>query len=153
MATETEKRLTLRIPTVLAKRIDNEVEKRKGAERKFSMNDWLVEAVREKLDYELPMVNGGGQGREVPVGGPQQQQQQQRSPVSIPGVSKGSALFGGPVGWGAKLPKIDQEGEQDPVGALEKMRELAGTDIQLPRDWSRWGIDKKIRFMDENHPL
>lgn len=76
-------------------------------------------------------------------------------PASIQGVIRGSTLFGAPAskGWAGQLPRIDQEGEQDPAGALEKMRQLAGEDVELPRDWPRWGIDKKIRFMDESYPL
>lgn len=45
-----ERRITFRIPPVLASRVDAAVLERRAEERKFSMNDWILEAVREKLD-------------------------------------------------------------------------------------------------------
>ncbi len=45
-----ERRMTLRLPEMLARRIQKIVAERKASERKFSTNDWLVEAVRSHAD-------------------------------------------------------------------------------------------------------
>ncbi len=48
--TTQERRITLRTPSILAARIDAAVRVRQAEERKFSMNDWIVEACRAYLD-------------------------------------------------------------------------------------------------------
>lgn len=46
-----EKRLTIRLPELFAIRVNSAVDSRqRGGDPKFSQNDWLLEAVREKLD-------------------------------------------------------------------------------------------------------
>jgi hypothetical protein len=47
-----ERRITLRVPGVLASRLDKSVGERQGEYPKFSMNDWIVEAIREKVDAQ-----------------------------------------------------------------------------------------------------
>lgn len=42
--------VNLRLPVVLAQKVKNIVEKRRESTLKFSMNDWLIEAVRGHLD-------------------------------------------------------------------------------------------------------
>lgn len=48
--TVVDRRITLRIPEILALLVDRVVGERKVRERKFSLNDWIVEAIREKID-------------------------------------------------------------------------------------------------------
>ncbi len=48
--TTQERRITLRTPSILAARIDAAVRVRQAEERKFSMNEWIVEACRAYLD-------------------------------------------------------------------------------------------------------
>lgn len=50
MPENTEKRITLRVPAILATLVDGLVQERRARERKFSLNDWIVEAMREKDD-------------------------------------------------------------------------------------------------------
>jgi hypothetical protein len=57
--TMTERRITLRIPPILAIRVLRIVSERRMAQRKFSMNDWIIEAMSAHADRACPVAVGG----------------------------------------------------------------------------------------------
>lgn len=46
--------VNLRLPEILAQRVKSAVEKRRCESARFSMNDWLIEAIRAGLDGARP---------------------------------------------------------------------------------------------------
>lgn len=169
----TERRMTIRIPEILARRVDSVVVERKAAERKFSLNDWLVEAIRGYVD----------RGTEAVVVNRYQSQAQRNEPhpiqsgarpkmtatelaASIPGLRLGSsAAMAEPAEvemgenvktkpWLPELIRLQRMSEMDPASSADEFATLLhGEAFRPPKGWAMWSMEKRARWLDENKPI
>jgi hypothetical protein len=168
MKTE-EKRITLRVPIVLAGKVDRDVKRRRGEERKFSLNDWIVEAMRRKLDPGTGMENAPHTVREM-EGLAQRTSRAAELAAKIPGLQAG--VGGHPASgqpakmenlsipatssrpWLPELVRLSRMGEVDPGSSAQEFDDLiGGRGFKPPKGWALWSTEKRARWLDENKPL
>lgn len=162
---EDTKSVLVRMPALLKLRLDGELGKN-------SLSDWIVDAIRGKLDGQ-PWVSA------------ENRVEDQRPPIPI--IDLKPAGFGlsvadflaksgakvidrntpdGPSVW-PEHPSVDEQESQrylwadrfakwarmDQAGEAEMYEVFSGMGIQLPNDWSRRPTQAKTDWLDAKHPL
>lgn len=130
--------ITVRIPVILASRMDSAVTKRKAEFPKFSMNDWVLEAIREKVDGLAIVL----QSVPAAIGG--------ISTMTIPGVQGG--VGGGTSDfwqkWGMESKRLDPEARDQSF--REALAERCALGLQLPKAWNKWSTEFRLSWLRSN---
>jgi hypothetical protein len=127
------RRITLRLPPILAARMDAAVRVRVADNRKFSLNDWIEEACRAYIDG--PLIQSA-----QPVAAPQQQ-----APAPRQYIQK-------PKGWLSELQRMMRLREVDPEEAgREESRMFQG--FKPPKGWNFLDLEHRAAHLDAVLPL
>ena len=168
--------MTLRIPEILAKRLDAVLAERRREERRFSMNDWLVEAIRGKLDRATepprrldpkPTLSRRDleDGETVTTDHPQSAiEHAARAEAPIGRSVTEFLLTQGPTvpvaaeppapaarAWLPELMKLRKRAEYEDV--TEDFTALIGGPFRPPKGWAQWDVKRQAAYLEENHPL
>ena len=143
---------TVRIPEVLRSKVDAYIEKRRVEYVRFSLNDFLMEAMRDKLDG-APVATAVYQQAEM-------------MPSNPPPFGKSAEAFlAGKLApshptkrehWLPVLEKIAAKYAVDPSEGEELARLLNGE--MPPSRYAQWATMPKVRnalavYLDETHPM
>lgn len=140
--TPTERRITLRVPVILAGRVDKAVLERRGEERKFSLNDWIVEAIREKVDGPPAMPNPACYSSPHP------------DDVILFTTPKPPEIQPGRVGdgfwdnWMRESKRLEPDARQESFS--EALRDRVAAGLQLPPKWGKMSPEARMAFLRMN---
>lgn len=146
-----EVRVTLRIPSILAAKVGKAVGERRKEWRKYSMNDWLCEAIREKLDGpSIPVAD-------IPYNPPVERRPVPNIPVAAQAYAFPEDLE--PLGYssvgdgGAIGQRLNEDlGRRKKAWDRASTRETGDADIdefllsegrQKPPGWAKWGLPRR----------
>ena len=146
-----DRRITLRVPPILAARVDSAVAKLREEGPRISLNDFIVEAIRDKLDGDASSGERGHghQGDPSSVGAaPGASIHETPTPPTggIPdGVQPGRAGDGFWDEWIRNSKRLDPEARQ--ASFLEA---LAERQPQLPAKWGKMLPDVRMAWLRAN---
>jgi hypothetical protein len=146
--------MSLRLPLVVSARISKAVEVRRQdpGSWKFSINDWMIEAAREKLDgviqsAEVEVVRGRPEPTTTSL-----------FPGTVGDLLKSGLVTKGvgsaqPVNWKAEYARIQKKYGEDAVGAAEEFEALmVEHGVTKPNSWARRTIDQRLAWLEATHP-
>jgi hypothetical protein len=137
-----ERRITLRLPSILAARIDQEIAKRRAEQRKFSLNDWITEACRVHLDGGFP-PQPNYSIYPKPNGPPLQPPAEVH--LGFPAVEIDSFDWDE---WTRKSKALDPEAREDSF--RETLRDRQAVGLVLPPEWGKMSPGARMAWLRIN---